>query len=134
MHVMFGLLHALAGQHAFALLVDLEHMKLGLLPRPAENGPEYMRDVLHVIDRVNPANQQKAGLQARLWLVLGLLHGAREYVRRSGLHHNRKVKYGRRVVEQGGEAYGVPALAGGVVVMEVARNISRGGSKPRLTG
>ena len=55
---MFSLLHRGAGDHAFALLVDLQHVKFSFLPIPAKNNLEDVRDVGHQIDRVVPTNHQ----------------------------------------------------------------------------
>ena len=46
------LFHALARQHAFGLLLYLEHVDLGLVPLPAEDDLKHMCHVVHEIDRV----------------------------------------------------------------------------------
>src|SRR5581483_2324359 len=63
MDVVFRLLKALTGQDALALLMDLEHVKLGLLFGPPKDFLEYVCYVLHIINRIIPANNQVARLQ-----------------------------------------------------------------------
>lgn len=56
-------------------MMDLPHVKLRLLPRPAEYLLEYVRHVVHEIDRVVPTNNKIArfeiglglGIRFRIW-------------------------------------------------------------------
>ena len=66
MHVVFRAFHGFAGQHALALLVNLEHVPFGLLPVPAKNDLEHMGHIIHEIDRVVPADDQPARFEVRL--------------------------------------------------------------------
>jgi NAD(P)-dependent dehydrogenase (short-subunit alcohol dehydrogenase family) len=102
--VMLGLFHALASQDALALLVHLQHVKFRLLARPSENKLKHVSDVIHIVHRVIPADDQVAGLQCGLRLVLHFLDPSRQQFRGCGLNHGRKVKEGRPFVEQVGKS------------------------------
>lgn len=65
MHVKLGFLHALARQHALALVVDLGYVMLGLLPVPAEDHLENVCYVIHEVHRVIPANDQITRFEVR---------------------------------------------------------------------
>ena len=65
MNVMLRLLEALSYEDAFALLVDLEHMKLGLFARPTKHLLENVRDIPHLVDRIIPTDDQIPRLQIR---------------------------------------------------------------------
>ena len=92
MHEMLGLFHAFTGQNAFALLVDLEHVKLRFLSGPTKNLLEDMGDVIHVIDRIIPTNYQKPRLQPGTRFILGFLSDIRPYLRCCCFDHSRKIK------------------------------------------
>ena len=79
--------HALASEHAFALVVHLQHVKLSLLFRPAEDRLEHVRDVIHQIHRIIPANHQVARLQLAPGLGLLFLFAVRQDGRFNGFSH-----------------------------------------------
>ena len=58
MHEMFGLFKAVADQDAFAGIVDLEHMEMGFVVRPAKNFLEDMGHEIHGVDGIIPANNE----------------------------------------------------------------------------
>jgi hypothetical protein len=74
-NIMLGFLERFAGEHAFALLMNLEHVELRFLFCPAENHLEDVGDVIHQVDRIIPANHLVARLELVLWLGLFLLNG-----------------------------------------------------------
>jgi hypothetical protein len=100
---MLRFLKAFALQDAFALLVDLEHVKLGLFPGPTENGLKNVRDIIHEIDRVVPAKNEIPGLKAGFWLFLCRLDGAWQHLWNGGLCHKGKLKEDGAVVEPAGK-------------------------------
>ena len=91
MHVMFGPLHALARQHALAVIVHLQHVELRLRLRPAEDDLKHMRDVVHQVHRVVPANHQEARLQFALWIGLVFFANIRQRRRFNRLSHAGKI-------------------------------------------
>src|SRR5437867_3577255 len=101
---MFGFLHALTRQNALSLLVDLEHVKLRFLARPTKDLLENVSDVIHVVDRVIPADDQKARFQCGLRIVLGFLDRSGQQFRRGGLNHDGKLKDQTPFVEEGPES------------------------------
>jgi hypothetical protein len=94
---------AISSQDAFALLMDLEHVKLGLFFGPAENGLKNVRDIIHKIDRVVPANNEIPRLKAGFWLFLCRLDGAWQHLWNGCLCHNGKLEEEDTVVEPAGE-------------------------------
>jgi len=86
MHVMFGFLHAFTCQHAFALLMDLQHVKLRLFSVPAKDLLKDMRDVIHEIYGVIPANNQVTRFQ--IGYVLLFRGSIRNHLRNGNLTHN----------------------------------------------
>src|SRR5439155_14816405 len=96
---MLRFFHALTSQHALALLVHLEHVKLRLLFGPPKNLSKDMRDVIHEVDRVVPANNQVTGFQVRFRLVLGCFNRSGPYFRSHSFDHGRKLKDEAAVVE-----------------------------------
>jgi len=69
MNIVLGLLEALSDEDALALLMDLEHVKLGLFARPAKNLLENMRDIPHFINGIIPTDYQVPRLQIRFGLI-----------------------------------------------------------------
>ena len=78
MHVVFRFFQAFARQNALAVSVNLQHVFFGLLPVPAKYDLENMRHVVHVIDRVIPADYQIPRLQRVLCVGFGLLFSCRQ--------------------------------------------------------
>src|ERR1700733_14217712 len=70
MNVELGLLEAFPRQHAFAFMMDLEHVFLGPPAFPTENFLEDMGDVVHEVDGIIPANDEEARLKAGLRIGL----------------------------------------------------------------
>ena len=91
MDVMLGLFHAFPHQNALALLVDLEHMKLRLFSGPSENLLKDMRDIIHEIHWVVPANHKVTRLQPRFRLFFGF-YGCSGPDFRSSFDHMRKLE------------------------------------------
>jgi len=94
---------AFTSQNTFALLVNLEHMKLGFFSRPSEDDLEYMGYVIHEVDGIIPTNDQISRLQAGLGLFLCRLDRAWQQLWNGGLCHKRKVKEEPALVEPRGE-------------------------------
>jgi len=69
-HVVLGFFKTFPGQYAFALFMNLEHMKIRLGFGPTEDFLKNVGDILHEIDRVVPANDKISGLQRGFWLFL----------------------------------------------------------------
>jgi hypothetical protein len=101
-HIMLRFLEAFSSQDAFALLMNLEHMKLGLFPGPPENGLEDVSDIIHKIDRIVPANNEIPGLEAGFWLFLCCLDGAWQQLWNGCLCHKRTLKEETLLVEPSG--------------------------------
>jgi len=97
--IVLGFFHALAGQHALALLVDLQHVELGFLFRPAKDPLEDVGDINHEIDRVIPANDQVTGFQPGFRFFLSFPSNFRSDFRLSGFDHKPKIKDESAVVE-----------------------------------
>lgn len=70
MHIELGTLERLPGEATPALMVDLEHVPLCLLAVPTENALEDVGDIGHQVDRVIPADDQKARFLRSTGLVL----------------------------------------------------------------
>ena len=100
MDVVLGLFHALAGEDALALFVDLQHVELGFLAIPTEHGLEDVRDVAHVVDGVVPADDEIAGLEGGIRFVFGLFNFSWQQFGRGGLGHAGKLKDGEGFVER----------------------------------
>jgi hypothetical protein len=98
-HIMLRFFETLTSQDAFALLVDLEHMKFGFFSGPPKHGLKHMGDVIHEIDRVIPANNKITRLQARFGLFLCHFDRARQRLWNGCFCHNRKLKEESKVVE-----------------------------------
>ena len=98
-HIMLRFLEALTSQDAFALLVNLEHMKFGFFPGPPENGLKDVGDIIHEINRIIPAHNEIAGLQAGFWLFLCRFDGARQQLWDGCFCHKRKLREATAVVE-----------------------------------
>ena len=58
-----GFLHAFADQNAFAGIVHLEHVMLGLGFGPAKNLLKHVSDIIHGVDGVVPANDDITWLE-----------------------------------------------------------------------
>ena len=58
MHEMLGFFKAVADEDAFAGVVDLEHMEMGFVVRPAKNFLEDVSDEVHGVDGIIPANDE----------------------------------------------------------------------------
>ena len=84
-------LHAFAGQHALALIVNLQHVEFRFRLRPPEHNLENVRDVGHEIDRVVPADDQVTGLQLALVASLFFFLDVRQYHRFNRFSHAGKV-------------------------------------------
>jgi len=101
MHVMLSFLHAVARENAFSLFVNLQHVELGLFSGPSKNLLEHMRNVLHVIHRVVPADDQVARLQLGLRPSFCLFNCAGLNFRGDARRHIAKLKQRRIIVEAG---------------------------------
>jgi len=103
MNVVLRLLETVPGENAFALFMDLEHMKLSFLAGPPKYLLKHMGDVMHKIHRIVPANHEEAGFQVGLRLILLMLNGCRggQQIRRNCLCHNGKLARPRVKVERG---------------------------------
>jgi hypothetical protein len=88
---MLGFFHAITLEDAFALFVNLQHVELGLFAGPAENNPEDVSNVIHVVDRIIPTNDQIARFQTGLRFFFCCLNCARGYFGRGGPSHGRKI-------------------------------------------
>src|SRR5947209_2603716 len=99
MHIMLGFLHALARQHAFALFVDLEHVKLRLFSCPAEDLLKDVRHIIHIVHRVIPANDQVTRLKLGVSFFLRFLNRAGYGFRYSSLNHNPRLEDKLELVE-----------------------------------
>jgi 3-deoxy-7-phosphoheptulonate synthase len=73
MNIMFRTFHAFAGEDTLALMMDLQHVPLGLGLGPAEHFPKHVRHVIHEVDRIVPADHQEAGLQVVPRIGLSIL-------------------------------------------------------------
>src|SRR6185369_4626492 len=94
------------GQDAFAQLMDLEHVELGFLARPAEDSPEDVGDVIHIVDGVIPADDQVAGLQLGSRVGGLLLDGPGNGFWCSGFRHVSTLRDAGWVVESGSSRWG----------------------------
>ena len=113
------LFHALARQHAFALVVDLQHVDLGLLPLPAEDDLKHMRHVVHQVDRVVPANDPITRFEVRPRIgFLVPVDAGPDFRNRRG-RHDRKIKRPDATVESAGD--GLRAHPRGVLLKFVGQ-------------
>lgn len=106
---MLRFLETFPRQDALALFMNLQHMELRLLPRPPKNGLKNVRDIIHEIDRIIPANDQIPRLQAGFRLLFCLLDSAWQQLWNVGLCHPPKLKEARSLVESLGEEPDCPA-------------------------
>jgi hypothetical protein len=100
--VKLRLFHDLARQRAFALIVDLHHVNLGLLPLPAEDDLKHMRYVVHQVDRVVPANDPITRFEVRPRIGFLAPVDAGPDFRDCRGRHNRKIKRLGTTVEGAG--------------------------------
>ena len=56
----FGFFETVADEDAFAVIVDLKHVKFGFLTGPAEDFLKDVGDVIHEVDGIVPANNEIA--------------------------------------------------------------------------
>ena len=96
------LFHAFARQHAFALIVYLQHVNLGFLPLPAEDDLKHVRHVVHQVDRVVPANDPVARFEVRPRIGFLVPVDAGPDFRCCRGRHNRKIKRSGATVESAG--------------------------------
>ena len=99
---MLSFLHAFPGQHAFALFMNLQHVDLCLLAGPAKYFLKNVRDVIHKIDRVIPANYQIPRFKIGFPFFLDGLDDARLCGRCCSVSHAAKIEEVWRIVERGG--------------------------------
>jgi len=98
-HIMLRFLKALARQNAFALFMNLKHMKFRFLARPSKNPLEHVSNVIHVIDWVIPADHQITGLKLRFFISFLFLDSSGLQFRGGCLRHTRKVRDRQSLVE-----------------------------------
>jgi len=98
--VVFSFLEAFPRQNTFALFVNLEHVKLGLFSIPAKHLLENVGDVMHIIDGIVPADDQVPRFKARFGLLLRFFYDTRSNFWCGSLHHRRRIKAGRAVVQR----------------------------------
>lgn len=96
-----GFFQAFAGEDAFALVMDLEHVIFGFLLLPAKNHLEDVRHVLHEIYRIIPANNQVTRIEAGLWVRFFRCLEVGQNFRRRSFCHEGKIEEERRIFQCG---------------------------------
>jgi hypothetical protein len=108
---MLRFLETFTGQDTLALFMNLEHVEFRLFPRPPENGLKDMGDIVHEIDRIVPANDEVARLQAGFRLLCSLWDSTWLQLWNGGLGHKRKLEEERGLVESLGEEPDCPTVS-----------------------
>jgi hypothetical protein len=103
--IKFRLFHAFTRQHAFALVMDLQHVDLGFLPLPAEDNLKHMRHVVHQVDRVVPANDPIARFEVGARIGFLVLVDAGPHFRSCRGRHDLKIKRPGATVEGAGDGF-----------------------------
>ena len=113
------LFHAFARQHAFALVMDLQHVDLGLLSLPAEDDLKHMRHIVHEVDGVVPANDEVARFEvgARIGFLVPVNAGPDFRGCRGG--HGGKIKRPGASVEGTGGGIGNAQAQRGITATKV---------------
>ena len=81
------------------MFMDLEHMEFGLLLGPTEDGLKDMRDVIHEIDWIIPADDEVTRFERGFGLFLCLCNRAWEQLWGGCICHKRKLKEDIALVE-----------------------------------
>lgn len=100
MNVMLRLFHTGSREDALPLLVHLQHVEFRFLLCPPKYLLEHMRDVVHVIHRIIPADHQITRLQLRPGLAFHLYLRTRQDFGCYRFGHKRNLKEGQALVEE----------------------------------
>ena len=98
-HVMLRFFKTFTSQNAFALLVNLKHVKFRFLFSPAENPLEDMGDVIHEVNGVIPANDQVPGFKPAFRLFFCRRSLAWQHLWDGSFGHKRKLEEEPALVE-----------------------------------